>query len=140
MAKLLGKRSEAFIRAEIMDQGRAIHGVSKEDNDITREVLNIKYFTAQAVATVESATQSQGKKVLKKLKKDVFRLVTSVGKGKTFPMRNRTLDFRIPRSDALPLSHRESTVSEVYYEVHMTRVLHTARISNVDRVMFVDRN
>ena len=41
------------------------------------------------------------------------------------------------RSDALPLSH---TVSEVYYEVHMTRVLHTARISNVDSVMFLDRN
>lgn len=60
MAKLLGKRSEAFIRAEIMDQGRAIHGVSKEDNDIAREVLNIKYFTAQAVATMESATKSQG--------------------------------------------------------------------------------
>ena len=30
-------------------------------------------------------------------------------------------------------------VSEVYYEVHMTRVLHTARISNVDSVMFVNR-
>ena len=55
-------------------------------------------------------------------------------------MRNRTSDLRIPRSDALPLSHRDSTVSEVYYEVHMTRVLHTARISNVDSVMFVDRN
>ena len=57
-------------------------------------------------------------------------------------MRNRTSDFRIPRSDALPLSHRDSTVSEVYYEVHnfMTRVLHTARISNVDSVMFLDRN
>ena len=27
-------------------------------------------------------------------------------------MRNRTSDLRIPRSDALPLSHRESTVSE----------------------------
>ena len=141
MAKLLGKRSEAFIRAEIMDQGRAIHGVSKEDNDITREVLNIKYFTAQAVATVESATQSQGKKVLKKLKKDVFRLARAWEKKKLLvPMSNRTSDFRIPRSDALPLSHRESTVSEVYYEVHMTRVLHTARISNVDRLMFVDRN
>ena len=38
------------------------------------------------------------------------------------------------------LSHRDSTVSEVYYEVHMTRVLHTARISNIDSVMFVDRN
>ena len=43
-------------------------------------------------------------------------------------MRKRTSDLRIPRSDAL-LSHRDSMVSEVYYEVHMTRVLHTARIS-----------
>ena len=55
-------------------------------------------------------------------------------------MRNLESDPRIPRSDALPLSHRDSTVSEVYYEVDMTRVLHTARISNVDSVMFVDRN
>ena len=28
----------------------------------------------------------------------------------------------------------------LYYEDHMTRVLHTARISNVDSVTFVDRN
>ena len=48
------------------------------------------------------------------------------------PMRNRASDRRIPRSDALPLSHRDSTVSEVYYEVHMRRVLHTARISHFD--------
>ena len=42
------------------------------------------------------------------------------------PMKNRTSDLRIPRSD---------------YEVHMMiHVLHTARISNVDSVMFVDRN
>ena len=53
--------------------------------------------------------------------------------------RNRTSNLRIPRTDALSLSHRDSTVSEVYYEVHMTRVLHTARISNVDSVMFVNR-
>ena len=53
-------------------------------------------------------------------------------------MRNRNSDLRIPRSDALPLSHRDSTVSEVCNEVHMTRVLHTARISDVDGVMFVD--
>ena len=46
-------------------------------------------------------------------------------------MRNRASDLRIPRSDALALSHRDSTVSEVYYVVHMTRVLHTARISNI---------
>ena len=55
-------------------------------------------------------------------------------------MRNQTSDLRISRSDALPLSHTDSTVSEVYFEVHMTRVLHTARISNVDSVMFVDGN
>ena len=54
-------------------------------------------------------------------------------------MRNRTSDLRIPRSDALQLSLRDSTVSEVYYEVHLTRVLHTARISSVDSVMFVNR-
>ena len=55
-------------------------------------------------------------------------------------MRNRASDLRIPRSDAQLLSRRDSMASEVYYEVHMTRVLHTARISNVDSVMFVDRN
>ena len=47
-------------------------------------------------------------------------------------MRNRTSDLRILRFDALPLS-------EVYYEVHTTRFLHTARISNVDSVIFVNR-
>ena len=31
-------------------------------------------------------------------------------------------------------------MSEVYYELYMTHVLHTARISNVDGVMFVNRN
>ena len=30
-------------------------------------------------------------------------------------------------------------VSEVYYKVHMTHVLHTVRISNVDSIMFVNR-
>ena len=54
-------------------------------------------------------------------------------------MRNRTSDLPISRSDALPLSHRDSTVTEVYHEVHLTRVLHTAKISNVDSVMFVIR-
>ena len=53
------------------------------------------------------------------------------------PMRNRTSDLQIPHSDALLLSHRDSSVSKVYYEVRMTRVLHTARISNVDSVMFL---
>ena len=49
-------------------------------------------------------------------------------------MRNPTSDLRSPRSDDLPLSQRDSSVSEVYYEVRITRVLHTARISNADSV------
>ena len=53
-------------------------------------------------------------------------------------MRNGTSDPRIPRSDALPLSHKDSTMSEVYYEVYLTCILHTAGISSVDSVMFVD--
>ena len=68
------------------------------------------------------------------IEKIVFRLVTS----EWVPMRNRSSDLPIPRCDALPLSHRDSTVSELYFEVHITRVLHTAAgISNVDSVMFV---
>ena len=35
------------------------------------------------------------------------------------------------------MSHKDSSVSEVYYEVLITRVLHTARINNVDSVMFL---
>ena len=55
-------------------------------------------------------------------------------------MRNRTSDPQIPYFDALPPNHRVSTMSEVYYEVHITRVLHTASISNVDSVMFCEEN
>ena len=70
-----------------------------------------------------------------------FRLVTSVRQIKNSdPHEESNLRPSDLRSDALPLSHRDSTVSEVYYEVHMTRVLHTARISNVDSVIFLDRN
>ena len=42
-------------------------------------------------------------------------------------------------SDALPLSHKDSSVSRVSYEVLMTCILHTARISNVNSIMFFDR-
>ena len=55
------------------------------------------------------------------------------------PTRNGTSDLRISCSDALPLSHRDTQVSEVYYEVHRTRVLHTTRISNIESVIFVNR-
>ena len=34
-------------------------------------------------------------------------------------MRNRTSDLRFPRSDALPLIHKDSTMSEVYYDLFL---------------------
>ena len=75
------------------------------------------------------------------LRKMCFRLVTSVGQRNILsPHEESNLRPSDLRSDVLALSHRDSSVSEVYYEVHMTRVLHTARISNVDSVMFLDRN
>ena len=51
-------------------------------------------------------------------------------------MNLRPTDSALPRFTS---EHRDSSVSEVYYEVHMTRVLHTARISDVVNVMFVKR-
>ena len=71
------------------------------------------------------------------LRKMFFRLVTKDKEKILSPHEESNLRPSDLRSDALPLSHRDSTVSEVYYEVHMTRVLHTARISNVDSVMFL---
>ena len=70
-------------------------------------------------------------------KKYFFRLVTSVGQRK-FLSRHEESNLRPSdlRTDVLPLSHNDSSLSGVYYEVLMTRVLHTARISNVDSVMF----
>ena len=50
-------------------------------------------------------------------------------KGKILsPHEESSSDLRILRSDALPLSHRDSMVSEAHHEVLMTRVLHTARV------------
>ena len=72
------------------------------------------------------------------LRKMFFRLVTSVGQRKILsPHEESNLRPSDLRSAALPLSHQDSSVSEVYYEVLITRVLHTARISNVDSVMFL---
>ena len=72
----------------------------------------------------------------KETKKDVFCLVTSAGQGKNF---ESPWEIQILCSDALPLSHRDSTVREVYYKVYLTPVLNTTRISNVDSIMFVHR-
>ena len=72
------------------------------------------------------------------IEKDVFSSCHEHGSKKKFwvPKRNWTSDLHILRSDALSLSHGDSTASSVYYKVHMTRVLHTARISNVNRISF----
>ena len=70
-----------------------------------------------------------------------FRLVTSVGQRKNSesPQEIKPQTFRFCAL-ILYLSHRDSTVSKVYYEVCKTHVLHTARISNVNNIMFVDGN
>ena len=62
------------------------------------------------------------------LRKIFFRFVTR-------RMKNEESNLR-PSDSA---SHINSTVSEVYTKF-MIRVLHTARLSNVESVMFVDNN
>ena len=89
------------------------------------------------------STTKFSKLTSKELEKDVFFLSChECGTKKKFwvTMRNQTSDLWILHSNALPLSHTDSMVNKVDYEVHKTRVLHTARISNVVCVMFVDRN
>ena len=72
------------------------------------------------------------------LRKIFFRLVTSVGQRKILSHHEESnLRPSDLRSDALPLSHKDSSVSGVYCEVLMARVLLTARISNVDSVIFL---
>ena len=62
------------------------------------------------------------------LEKDVFRVVTSVGQRK-----NSESQFRAPM---LYYWATETTVSKVYYKIYVTRVLRTAKIRNVDGVIF----
>ena len=72
-------------------------------------------------------------KLSEELRKMFFRPVTSGGQRKIrSPHEESNLRPSDLRSDALPLSHKDSSVSVIYYEVLMTRVLHTTRISNVD--------
>ena len=53
-------------------------------------------------------------------------------------MRNQTSDLQILQSNAPTLSQQDSVVSKAYLE-DMTHILHTARISNVQSIMFVNR-
>ena len=77
----------------------------------------------------------------KEIEKDVFHLVTSTGQRKKILSPHKELNLR-PSDSMLQCSTTEpieTTVSEVYYEVHMTHVLHTARVGNVSSIMFVNR-
>ena len=110
---------------------------------VTNRILKTSTYEAKEKHEFVSRLQCFSTGSYKQIQRNKERCFSSCherGTKKIFwvPIRNRTSDLRIPRSDAPPLSHRDSTVSEVYYEVHMTRVLHTARISNVDSVMFVE--
>ena len=68
----------------------------------------------------------------KEIEKDGFCPVMSVGQRKNSesPWGIAPQTFGFLASDALPLSHRDSMVNEVYYKVHMTHILHTAGIRN----------
>ena len=69
----------------------------------------------------------------KEIEKDVYCLVTSVGQKQIFGPHEES---NISPSDS---AFQCSTTERSQYEVHMTRILHTARISKVDSVMFVNR-
>ena len=68
----------------------------------------------------------------KEIAKDVFVLSRAWDKEKILSPHEES-NLR-PLDSALRCS-----TTEPHYEVHITRVLHTARISNVDSVMFVNR-
>ena len=55
------------------------------------------------------------------MEKDVFGLVASVGETKNSesPIRNRTADLWILRSDAPPQRHRDFIVCEAHYEIRV---------------------
>ena len=63
------------------------------------------------------------------------KLFSSISCGSRFLLLYLCIGFVAP----MLYHQRDSTVSQVDYEVHMTRVLHAARISNVDSVTFVNR-
>ena len=77
-------------------------------------------------------------KLGEELRKMFFRLITSVGQRKILsPHEESNLRPSHLHFDALPLSHKDSSVRGVYYKVLKTHVLHTARISNVHNIMFL---
>ena len=110
-------------------------------HDVSWQTLRLK-CVIQRFEDIKKLSMSIVCKHSSELEKDVFLSCHESGtrKNSESPWGIEPQTFGILSSDALPLSHRDSAVSEVYYEVHMTHVLHTTRISNVNSTMFVDRN
>ena len=76
----------------------------------------------------------------KEMEKDVFPLVKNMGQRKNseFPIEESNLR---PSDSAIQCSTTEPQRlcgDEVYYKVHMTHILHTAGISNVNSIIFVN--
>ena len=105
--------------------------------------LNSATFVSHTINRSILSVKVSGKPVEERVKhsdkeKDVFRLVTSVGQRKNsefqWGIEHQIFGFRAPM-----LYHwaTATAVSEVYYEVYMTRVQQTAKISNVGSVIFV---
>ena len=83
--------------------------------------LRIRYLTW--IRTINRMVREMVSfELVKEVEKDVFLSCHECGKKKKtwVPMRNWTSDLQILCSDALPLSQRDSMLSEVYYKVHMT--------------------
>ena len=70
---------------------------------------------------VQTSTIMQAFTKKKKKREGCFIVLSRAWIKKKFwvPMRNRTSDVRIPRSDAQKLSHKHSMVSKALYEVHV---------------------
>ena len=110
-------------------------------HDVLWQTLRLK-CVIQRFEDIKKLSMSIVCKHSSELEKDVFLSCHKSGtrKNSESPWGIEPQTFGILSSDALPLSHRDSAVSEVYYEVHMTHVLHTTRNSNVNSIVFVDRN
>ena len=92
--------------------------------------LSLRDLLARVDEEIHRLDPSSHKEVSMNLRERFFHFVTSVGQRK-----NSKSPWGIePQTFVLPLCHRDSTVSEVCYEVYMTRVLRTARISNVNNM------
>ena len=78
----------------------------------------------------------------KEIENDIFSILSRAWDREKIQSPHEESNLR-PSDSALRCSTTEPQRlhgERVCYEVHITRVLHTARISNIDSIMFVDNN